>query len=140
MSAENLIERLDGVREIGAGRWIAKCPSHEDRSPSLSIRETEDGTILLHDFAGCLAADIIASIGLEFGDLFPARHVGDKRSPIRPNHWHAAREALRVLATESLIVAIAGENIANGIALSDDDRDRVLLAANRIRAAREACQ
>src|SRR5690554_7571094 len=68
MTAGELISRLDGVRETGPGRWIARCPAHEDRRPSLSVRETDDGTILLHDFGGCSALEVVESIGLEFAD------------------------------------------------------------------------
>lgn len=66
-----LLARLDGVREVGPGRWLAKCPSHDDRSPSLSICELEDGRIFLYDFAGCEVDSILAAIGLRLSDLFP---------------------------------------------------------------------
>jgi len=49
-----LIDRVGrGSRGAGPGRWVASCPAHEELSPSLSIRELEDGRVLLHDFAGC---------------------------------------------------------------------------------------
>ncbi|WP_216819082.1 hypothetical protein [Thiohalocapsa sp. ML1] len=38
MDAELLLGRLDGVIRTGEGRWSARCPAHEDRSPSLSVR------------------------------------------------------------------------------------------------------
>lgn len=66
-----LLERLDKVKERGEGSWIACCPAHEDKTPSLSIRETSDGTILVHDFAGCSPVDILSAVGLELKDLFP---------------------------------------------------------------------
>lgn len=50
---------------------MARCPGHEDRSPSLSIRELDDGALLLHCFAGCQASDVLAAVGLEFRDLYP---------------------------------------------------------------------
>ena len=68
-----LLERLDRVRETGPGRWLARCPAHDDRHPSLSIRETEDGTILIKCWAGCSAADVVSAVGLEPRDLFPDR-------------------------------------------------------------------
>jgi len=69
--ADKLLNRLDGLRDNGRGRWMARCPAHDDRSPSLSIRETDDGIILLRCFAGCSAADMLAAVGLELRDLFP---------------------------------------------------------------------
>ena len=53
MAARAFIERLDCARQTGSGRWIARCPAHEDRSPSLSVRELEDGRTLIHCFGGC---------------------------------------------------------------------------------------
>ena len=143
MTAERLLDRLQGVREKGPGRWTASCSGplhkHDDRNPSLSIRETSDGTVLIHCFSGCGAADIVSAVGLEFSDLYPER-LDQERGPQRPNHYHAAREALRVLDHEALIVAVAAENIATGITLSDEDRDRLMLAVQRIRDAMEATQ
>lgn len=70
MSIDLLLSRLDGVRPIGPGKWMALCPAHGDKSPSLSIRETEDGRILLHCWSGCRTDAVIAAIGCEWRDLF----------------------------------------------------------------------
>jgi hypothetical protein len=48
---------LEGVRR-GAGGWVARCPAHDDHSPSLSIGSGQDGRILLHCFRGCSYAAI----------------------------------------------------------------------------------
>lgn len=72
MSADILLSRLERVRKCGRG-WIARCPAHEDKSASLSIAEADNGTVLLHDFAGCAALDIVQAVGLNLGDLFPKR-------------------------------------------------------------------
>lgn len=68
-----LLARLEGVRATGPGRWAARCPAHPDRSPSLTIRATEDDKTLLHCFAGCPTDDILSAIGLEWADLYPDR-------------------------------------------------------------------
>lgn len=65
-----LLSRLDKVQGHGSKRQ-ARCPAHEDRSPSLSIREATDGRVLLHCHAGCEVSDIVESLGLTLGDLFP---------------------------------------------------------------------
>ena len=133
-AARRLLDRLEHVKEIGSERWISRCPGHDDRTPSLSLRELEDGRILLHCFAGCAASDVVAAVGLKLSDLFPERTVHCV-SGIRPTHYHAAREALKVQAREALIVAIAAENVVHGLSLTEQDRVRLLTAAGRIRAA-----
>src|SRR2546430_17356888 len=65
---ENLVQRLHAKRN-GKG-WIAKCPAHDDRKPSLSIDEGLDGRALLKCHAGCDTNDVLAALGLTPADLF----------------------------------------------------------------------
>lgn len=46
-----LLDPLEKVKKTGTDRWIARCPAHADKSPSLSIRYADD-RILLHCFGG----------------------------------------------------------------------------------------
>lgn len=48
-----------------AGGWIDRCPAHDDKNPSLSIKETSDGVLLLKCFAGCRFEQIIEAAGLK---------------------------------------------------------------------------
>jgi len=63
------IARALGGRRCGSG-WIAKCPSHEDRNPSLSITEA-DGKVLVHCHSGCSQRQLVQ--GLRALDLWPER-------------------------------------------------------------------
>src|SRR5262245_56129096 len=72
MQAETIAERL-GARRVRDG-WIARCPAHEDRHPSLSIGEGADGRVLLKCHAGCTATAIVAAMDLHERDLF--NHAG----------------------------------------------------------------
>lgn len=62
---------LKGVRRSASG-WIALCPAHEDRTPSLSVTTGADGRVLVKCHAGCAFGDVVRAMGLEPGDLFPA--------------------------------------------------------------------
>ena len=75
MSIENLISRLDKVKGRN-GHWTACCPAHADRGPSLAVKHTEDGRILLHCFAGCDVHSIVTALGMDLTDLFPPRDAG----------------------------------------------------------------
>lgn len=68
MTAEQIAERLH-ARYSGAG-WIGRCPAHEDRSPSMSIREGDGGRVLIYCFAGCSLEAICAALGIKVSDLF----------------------------------------------------------------------
>jgi len=63
-----VLARLARVRHNGRG-WIACCPAHTDRSPSLSIREN-NGRVLLYCFAGCPVEAVCTALGLDMKDLF----------------------------------------------------------------------
>src|SRR5205809_1090247 len=84
MSAvDRLLERLDGIRATGPARWLAKCPAHEDRRASLSIRETDDERVLLHCFAGCESRAVLQAANLDFENLYPERPTAHRRPRVR---------------------------------------------------------
>jgi hypothetical protein len=67
------------VREIAArlnaapsgdGNWTARCPAHDDRSPSLSVAEGRKGRVLLFCHAGCEIDAIVQALAIEIRDLF----------------------------------------------------------------------
>ena len=138
-AATALLDRLDGVRETGRGRWLARCPAHADRSPSLSITEGDDGRVLVHCFAGCGAAEIVAAVGLELSDLFPPRPGATGDVTARDGHRQArmrcgltASEAATLLSRDATTVAVAAANVAAGTALTPDDLQMLIDIAGRI--------
>jgi putative DNA primase/helicase len=58
MTAESIARLLSG-RRVGSA-WMAKCPAHDDREPSLSIREADNGKVLVRCHAGCEQVQLIA--------------------------------------------------------------------------------
>lgn len=78
----------DALEHHGAGpagpvhKHVARCPVHQDRSPSLAVREGADGRALIYCFAGCATEAVIAALGLRWADLFPPGHRHARPSPI----------------------------------------------------------
>lgn len=68
LNAEEFIARLEGVEKVFTG-WVARCPSHADSSPSLSISDGEKG-LVLYCHAGCATQDVVDAMGLRLADLF----------------------------------------------------------------------
>jgi putative DNA primase/helicase len=60
MSADQIARALRG-RKVGDG-WMARCLTHHDREPSLSIRDAGDGKVLVHCHAGCNQESVIAAL------------------------------------------------------------------------------
>lgn len=134
MSADSLLSMLNGVRRTGQGRWLAKCPSHKDRTASLAVRELGDGRILIHCFAGCCVHEVVGSVGLRIEDLFPPREDGKHFTKGERRPFPAA-DVLRAIAFESTLVLIAAADLLAGQPFNDTDRPRLALAVSRIQAA-----
>lgn len=130
MSVEKLLSRLDGVKISGKDRWMARCPSHTDKSPSLSVRTVGDGKILCHCFAGCDVGQVLNAVGLSTNDLFDHRLSDSKGQPPKIQ----LNEALMVIGREAMIVSMcAGRLLKDN--LSDADRGRLSEAINKIEDA-----
>ncbi len=76
----NRLTELDCDPTGNDKQWSAKCPAHDDRNPSLSISEGDDGRALLYCHAKCDINDICMSLGYELSDLMPDNTV-DVDSP-----------------------------------------------------------
>jgi hypothetical protein len=96
VSVEEFLDLLECVRKSRRG-WIARCPAHDDRTPSMSVAEGDDGRVLVHCFAGCPPAKITAALGLRLTDLF-ARTPGfdDAISSPPTQEQRQALETLRL--------------------------------------------
>jgi hypothetical protein len=139
MSAD-VVSRLEGVRKTGPDRYIAKCPAHEDRSPSLSVRELADGRILLHCFAGCDVGAIAAALGLQLSALFPpSTDFNDSGRRPRERRPFPATDALRLIEFELYFIVASARKLAEGRGLEADEHGRLLIAIDRISNARQAC-
>lgn len=136
MSADVLLAQLQGVKRTGEGRWLARCPAHSDKRPSLSIRETADGVVLLKCWSGCAAAEVVAAVGLDMGALFPGKPI-DHHSGKPERRPFPAADILRAVSFETMIVSLAAAQLAKGKPLSDEDRARLKLASSRLQAAAE---
>jgi hypothetical protein len=112
------------ARSTGTGRWTARCPVHNDRSPSLSIREGDDGRVLLLCRAGCSLDAILAALKLGKRDLF----AGPPPSP-------AQQAALRA-AQESHQQAARAERKARLAALDRVEKLRAVVSALAAKLAR----
>lgn len=135
-----LLDRLQQVRPAGNDRWTALCPAHEDRSPSLSIRDTGD-KILIHCHAGCPTDDVLAAVGLSFRDLYadPWR-ASYASATASPQGRRCAESILRdtdPLEVERMVLRIADADRDAGKALSAEDLARVEVARMRLSAAKE---
>jgi len=135
MSSE-ILERLDGVHDNGGGNYMACCPAHDDRSPSLSIKQCDDERILLHCFAGCDVEDVCSALGLTLADLMPERPLDHRKRNVRTKM--PARDALISLDHESIVVAIIASDIHEHKTVDTPTLNRLGQAVERIGRTRDS--
>jgi putative DNA primase/helicase len=98
--AAEVAKALGGARRAGSG-WQCHCPAHDDRDPSLSVRDTADGKLLAHCHAGCRQEEIIDALRSRklWGPLSARPCAGRQSGDVRDGHerveaalatWHAA--------------------------------------------------
>jgi hypothetical protein len=139
MSVSNLLDRLDRVKQTGPRRWLACCPAHEDRRPSLSIRALDDGRVLIHCFAGCGAADVLGSLGIEMRDLFPERLPGSgPAGGFSSSHSKIpATDLIVILSHEITVAVLILSDVVQLRTVDEGQLQRLCAAAARIGKARD---
>ena len=149
MNVDQVLLMLDKVSAKGDNAWLACCPAHEDKSPSLGITD-RDGTILFRCFAGCKFEDIIGALGIEASDMFPEKTSGvttvtDKwgyektvvsGKPIK--NAFPDKLVLEALTEEVIVMEIGLAAMAEGKILNSHQMQRMGKAANLFHAARVA--
>jgi hypothetical protein len=132
---DNLLSRLQKVKRTGKDSHIALCPCHQDKSPSLTIRELEPDHILVNCFAGCETYDVLGSIGLTFDDVYPDRVKDEYRKPEQiPFN---PRDVLSALHGQAIEVLMFAKDIQKGKVLTEKESLELSKVIGRIGLACE---
>lgn len=88
MNAETIANALGGASRKSGGGFMACCPAHDDRSPSLSIDDSDSG-LLVKCFAGCTQEAVVAA--LKSRNLWPEAGNAitslDNKKPVKKETW-----------------------------------------------------
>ena len=128
MNVQDFLALLKGVKQVGPDRWTALCPGHDDKRPSLSIREASDGKVLIRCWSRCTAEEIVAALGLTMADLFPdnSRHIRGEKRP-RPSR---KEKELRELAARLIgLVSMPIGGLRSSFVLSGGSSPRMVLTS-----------
>ena len=93
---------VDIVGALG-GRWtgytaLCRCPAHNDRTPSLSLRQGDRG-ILVHCYAGCAREDVLR----ELGRIIPTRTYQSPEWQPTPRRANVGRLWDQAIAVEGTL-------------------------------------
>ena len=135
--AENVLSRLTRVKRTGPDRWIASCPTRNDKHPSMTIRAMPDERVLIYDHGGDSVDEILAALGMEMSDLYPPRlEAPGPGKPHRERRPFDPLDVLRVLDFEVVVVLRFGQGMTRGETPTDHDLERLHVAVERIGDAR----
>jgi hypothetical protein len=126
---EHLRRLIHGLkaRRTGAG-WIARCPAHEDKTPSLSIREGRTREVVLHCHAGCPQDAVIEA--LRARGLWPEREPERNGQPYADPEW-AEDAKLRVPFWRRACIVMCDDalvDLCGRWETADDPTERMILA------------
>ena len=141
--ADRLLDLLDRVKATGPGTWLASCPTsnhkHGDRSRGLSVREGDDGRVLIHCHAGCAVHEVVAALGIQLSDLFPARKIEYPhhaphngiigRNRIKRIQW---RDLFEALQRDLIVCSLAFTDLAKGKHFSQSDAETIAHLADHL--------
>ena len=108
MRLDEVLARLDRVRKCGNG-YVARCPAHDDRHPSLSITP-RDARISVYCHSGCEFRDILDRLSISGRDLrlddggeapAPVRH--EERIRLARRLWETSQPAARTVVEHYLL-------------------------------------
>lgn len=119
------------------------CPLCQSRhGRPISLRELDDGRVLLHPFCGHDTEEVLHALGLTMSDLFVERLTGTgPAGGYSPSHSRIPpRDILEGLSLETSVIAIIAADFFTHRQISEADWQRLRTAARRINAARDlAC-
>jgi hypothetical protein len=157
MTASQVAQRLS-AKKTGRDRWLALCPAHPDRHPSLSIWPGDRWVLLRCQSHGCEVKDILSSVGLTMPDLsYTSREWQDPRAlreeqrireakELRESNMRIGEWILRLcdrgytLADRERDVIVALSAAALLVAKSERHREVILRTAMERIAAADHCR
>lgn len=137
MKVDRLLSSLRKVKQTGQGEWVACCSAHDDRSPSLSIKETSDGMVLIHCFAGCSPLEVLNAVGMTFEDVMPER-VGDPIKGFKKLPWNPRTILDAMTSNAQLAASLTAKSAFEELSLKE--KDKLAEIAEEMREASWLCQ
>jgi len=134
----DILPLLDQVKTVKPNQWKACCPAHADKTPSLSLKELDDGKVLIKCWSGCNVEDIIHALGLDLPCLFPPKleplnsqysQTKTDKPQVTPSQLEKLNSAVRF---ELLILRMGSSRIRDHFPISLESMKRAYEALIRL--------
>lgn len=119
-NVNKFLDRLDKVKPVGDGRFMACCPVQQEKNPSLAVTQKPDGLVLIHCFScGASGIDVCNALGVDPSSLFPPS--ANPKYEKQPRLGFSAWQLLNALEKDALMVLIAARMLLSGETLPESD-------------------
>ena len=129
---ELLLSQLEKVKKNGPNSWLACCPAHQDKDPSLAIGLADSGKVLLKCFCGCTTKEIMDSVGLPLSVLFhpDSRKYQDTGVDIRKRIKE--KQIMAAVARDAMVLAMLLAKVRNKEEVTSKDVETAIDISNRL--------
>ena len=132
MSIEVFLNRLNKVTQKGNGKWLACCPVHNDKSPSLAI-DDDNGVVLIHCFGcGATGPEVADKLGIDISELFPPNNTDYESHTNQSRKYFNSGHVIDALYDEILISTIIIDGIIKDPSQAAQVKERLVTALSRI--------
>jgi len=133
MTIESFLNKLQKVRKQGHGKWVALCPCHSEKTPSLAISD-DNGIVLIHCFGcGAGAVDVAQNLGVDLAELFP--DSGGIKYEKQARKYFNTDHVFQALKTESTVLYLISKNMLEGQPMTKQLKDEIYKSMCRLWAA-----
>lgn len=131
VNIDDILSKLEKVKRYNDNSWVACCPAHDDKTPSLAIKIGDENRILMKCWASCGIDEIVTAMGMNLSDL-----MGDAPSVYEdwPGHQsdHRRRNrmspsvVLKAMASNMLLAGIIVCDVAKAGIATEEQKNKLL--------------
>ncbi len=135
INIDKLLSKLDKVRETKPYNWMACCPAHDDKNPSLSIRLVSGRILTYCHSHQCSYHDVLNAVGLQNSDFFDDKWQAAYSHACCNEGKRLTKEIDQTAAIRDIdlrVIQIAMSVLESGEVLDIEDQSRFELALERI--------
>ena len=134
MPIETFLNRLHKVKSKGKNKWVALCPCHSEKTPSLAITD-DNGVVLMHCFGCGASAPLVAeALGIDVSECFP--DTGNVTYEKQDRKYFPADQVLDALKVESTVLYLISKRMLDG-EMSEELKDEIYKSMCRLWAAED---
>lgn len=121
---ELLLNALNKVKQTGKDQWLACCPVHDDKNPSMSI-SVKDGKVLCHCHScGANGSDAVQAVGLSTAEVFYGAEPWEFTDTAEREKYAAKHENHKIWKAKNYL-EIAQAHLNQGLPITPQEKEKI---------------